>query len=538
MDSHKVSFSTLILVFLFISLQAQPPQKMSYQAVVRDAGNQLVTNQSIGVRISILLNSANGPTVYAERHQTVTNGNGLMTLEIGMGSAFPGYIFADIDWGNGDYYLQSNIDLTGGSQYTLSGTQQLITVPYAFFAESSADAFSGSYEDLTDRPTGSNTGDLLYWNVADSSWHIVNAGSEGQVLMMGPNGIPQWNSSNLVNNNPPTVSTDSISAYTGTTAYINATIVNQGTTGIIESGVCWSSTNPFPSIGNNHTTDGSGIGSYVSYITGLTPNTTYYIRAFATNSIGTAYGAPLSFTTPTNCGVVTDWDGNIYNTTYIGNQCWMKENLKVTHYSNGVSIVKGTYANSVEYTTNANYYFVYNDDNSNISKFGLLYTWYAMMNGAGSSSNNPSGVQGVCPNGWHLPSHAEWCQLENYLEPGIDGTCSTTGYRGSMAKTMATPNYWSSYPANMLAPGYWQTDTSNFNNSGFSAIPGGVITSYYDNYNYRASSSGQNSDANFWSCTATGTYSAYYRSIGYSNPGSYSSSYYRSYALSVRCLKN
>jgi hypothetical protein len=121
---------------------------------------------------------------------------------------------------------------------------------------------------------------------------------------------------------------------TGRNATVHATIVNPGSTGIIASGICWSTT-PYPSFGNSHTTDGTSIGAFLSTATTLTSGTTFYVRAYATNAGGTAYGIPISFTTPTHCGSVTDYDGNVYNTVYIGAQCWMKENLKTTHYSMG-----------------------------------------------------------------------------------------------------------------------------------------------------------------------------------------------------------
>jgi len=112
---------------------AQAPQKMSYQSVVRNAANQIVANQSIGVKISIIEGSLNGTTAYAERHTTTTNANGLFTLETGGGTPTTG-TFATINWGNGSHYIKSEIDLTGGTNYTLSGTMELLSVPYALYA--------------------------------------------------------------------------------------------------------------------------------------------------------------------------------------------------------------------------------------------------------------------------------------------------------------------------------------------------------------------------------------------------------------------
>ena len=130
-----------ILLALVITLVAQlsfaqAPQKMSYQSVVRNAANQIIANQSIGVKISIVEGSLTGTIAYAERHTTTTNANGLFTLEAGGGTPTIG-TFATINWGNGSHYIKSEIDLTGGTNYTLSGTMELLSVPYALYAEKS-----------------------------------------------------------------------------------------------------------------------------------------------------------------------------------------------------------------------------------------------------------------------------------------------------------------------------------------------------------------------------------------------------------------
>jgi len=106
---------------------------------------------------------------------------------------------------------------------------------------------------------------------------------------------------------------------------------------------------------------------------------------------------------------VTDYDGNTYNTVQIGNQVWMAENLKVTHYSDGteIQLVEDKSAwETLSHTDKA--YCYYNNISSNGKTYGALYTWAAVMNGAGSSNTNPGRVQGVCPDGWHLPSDAKW----------------------------------------------------------------------------------------------------------------------------------
>jgi hypothetical protein len=131
----------VILLFLLQSAltMAQAPQKMSYQSVVRNASNQIVANQNIGVKISIVEGSMTGITVYSETHTTTTNANGLFTLEAGGGTPTTG-TFSAINWGNGSHYIKSEIDVTGGTNYSLSGTTELLSVPYALYSEKSGNA--------------------------------------------------------------------------------------------------------------------------------------------------------------------------------------------------------------------------------------------------------------------------------------------------------------------------------------------------------------------------------------------------------------
>ena len=127
---------------------AQVPQKYSYQSVIRNSGNQVLANQIVGIKISILEGSASGTVVYAETHNPTTTANGLANLEIGGGNVLSGN-FATIDWSNGLFFVKTETDLNGGNAYTITSTQQLLSVPYAFRAE-----------DISYRV--SQTGDTLY----------------------------------------------------------------------------------------------------------------------------------------------------------------------------------------------------------------------------------------------------------------------------------------------------------------------------------------------------------------------------------------
>jgi uncharacterized protein (TIGR02145 family) len=120
-------------LFININLFSQAPQKMSYQAVIRNASNALVSNAPVKMRISILQSSATGNAVYSELHSATTNANGLVSIEIGAGTS-PQGTFSSINWGNGTYFLKTETDPTNGTNYSIVGTSQLLSVPYALFS--------------------------------------------------------------------------------------------------------------------------------------------------------------------------------------------------------------------------------------------------------------------------------------------------------------------------------------------------------------------------------------------------------------------
>jgi hypothetical protein len=179
----------LAVVFLTAGLVAQSPQKISYQAVVRNAAGKLIQNGNIGIRLSILQGSATGTVVYTETHNAVTNINGLVSVEIGNGT--PTGIFSDIDWANGPYFLKSETDPAGGVNYSVTGTNQLLSVPYALYSLKAANAFSGDYNDLTNKPVtdGSETKILAGSNIS-----ITGTGTTGTPYVIGAasNGYPTY----------------------------------------------------------------------------------------------------------------------------------------------------------------------------------------------------------------------------------------------------------------------------------------------------------------------------------------------------------
>jgi len=138
----KLILITAIFLVTMLSF-AQAPEKMSYQAIIRNASGQFLQNQNVGVKVSVLQGSASGTVAYSERLTGTTNANGLLSLEIGSGAIISG-IFNTIDWSSGNYYLKTETDPTGGTNYTLAGTSQLLSVPYALYAKTSGNSSAAS----------------------------------------------------------------------------------------------------------------------------------------------------------------------------------------------------------------------------------------------------------------------------------------------------------------------------------------------------------------------------------------------------------
>ena len=265
----------------------------------------------------------------------------------------------------------------------------------------------------------------------------------------------------------PVLSTSPINDITSVTAICGGNITDNGGATVTDRGVCWS-TNQTPTENDNKTSDGAGIGNYTSDLTGLLANTSYNVRAYATNSEGTGYGSTLSFTTNIN---VTDIDGNVYNTVKIGTQIWMVENLKVKHYRNGDPIPNIIDEQWDNLTTGA--YCIYDDNDDNFSSYGLLYNWYAVNDN-----------REICPEGWHVPTYDEW---------------ETLAGAGQGLKETGTA-HWES--PNTCAP----------NTSGFTALPGG-------NCGYDGSFNALGEYGYWWTADEENAENAWLSIMFHSNPG-------------------
>jgi uncharacterized protein (TIGR02145 family) len=246
-------------------------------------------------------------------------------------------------------------------------------------------------------------------------------------------------------------------------------------------------------------------------------------RAYATNNNNeTVYGNSVEFKTAhiTSSQFIDLRDGNIYSFVLIGDQFWMAENLRYLPDVVGPGSGSETSA----------YYYVYDYEGINVtdakatanySTYGVLYNWPAAMAGSSSSSSNPSGVQGICPAGWHLPSDAEWKQLEMFLgmtQEEADGTGWRGTDEGGKLKESGT-THWA-YP-----------NEASTDASGFTALPAGCRDGYgsFSNGGYY----------NFlWSATENNTNIAWSRYLSHGFGGIFRTSYSKENAFSVRCIKD
>jgi uncharacterized protein (TIGR02145 family) len=415
----------ILLIILILSgslvLYSQVPQAMTYKAIAKDDWGVTLPNKAITLRFTILQGIEQSP-VYIEVHSTVTDKFGLMNVQIGKGTPTIGN-FSDIDWSTGTYFIKIEMDPKGGSDFRLEDpAHQLLSVPYALYAGESG-------------AKGNNKGDMLYW--VGTKWIVVPVGSDGQILTL-INSIPVWITvPGLVPVVTPTIDTYGwFESVTKTTAISGGNVSSEGGSAVTARGVCWS-THQTPTIADNKTTDGTGAGSFTSNLSGLSENTTYFVRAYATNSYGTAYGHEENFTTIGIATPITDVDGNVYQTLRIGTQVWMAENLKTTKYADGTPI-----PDIAEWSNTTDGAYCWYDNNIGYkTPYGALYSWYTIENG-----------RNLCPTGWHTPTLYEWQTLMNFL-----GGYSVAGGKLKEAGTA----HWN-YP-----------NTGATNESGFTALAGG-----------------------------------------------------------------
>lgn len=289
--------------------------------------------------------------------------------------------------------------------------------------------------------------------------------------------------------------------------------------GSLQVGFCWS-TMPNPTTANQHSSiPNNGAYSFIVPITSLSANTTYYVRAYATNNNETVYGNQITFSTLNmlsyNGSGVTDIEGENYSSIILNGKEWMKKNLDVSKYRNGDVIPQVTDPAQWESLTTGAWCY-YENDSSNGPIYGKLYNWYAV--------NDP---RGLAPQGWHIPTDSEWTDLANYL--GGDDVA------GKKLKDDSSSSNWD------VSTNYAT------NQSGFTALPSGVG---YLNYNIPPTTVPTLADLFKWKTKATYWWSATTTSNSPSNNDVWVRNLnntqdvlargdaLKTSAISVRCIKN
>jgi uncharacterized protein (TIGR02145 family) len=296
----------------------------------------------------------------------------------------------------------------------------------------------------------------------------------------------------------PLLTTDSVRTVTSLSAQCCGTITSDGGSPIVACGVCWCKTQ-LPTVGDDTTNLGAHAGCFSCEIFGLIPNTTYYVKAYATNSVGTGYGEVLSFTTKAmETSTVSDIDGNTYVTVKIGNQWWMVENLRATHYRNG-DLIPILSTDTEWQNTTAGACCNYDNTMMHVDIYGKLYNWYAVNDD-----------RNIAPEDWHVASDIEWQTLVDFL--------GGSAIAGGIMKESGTA--------------HWESPNSGATNaSGFSALPGGLRYSYGKYFNLGTSGS-------WWSTTEFNVTYAWRWGLVNNSTEVLHSNYDKRDGYSIRCVKD
>ena len=414
------------------------------------------------------------------------------------------------------------------------------TAPYHFYVD-----------DVDQTPSGT-TQRVLQYDFTTEGSHSLS--------VTDANGCTKSTLVNLTDGiTPPTVVT--IERYnTANQVYdaVMGAVTDNGGAEVTERGIQWSLSSDM----SNATTVASSSNAvrYVCQITGVTPGTTYYARAYATNARGfTGYGRIITLTMPgstpgpgstTSCGVVSvranetgsngtitavrDHQNNSYAVVQIGNQCWLKENMRcTTSPTTGANMVENPAVEANMSATVRRAYYYDNNPANAANGYGLLYNWPAAMDGS-----TTAGARGICPEGWHLPTDAEWTTLMNtalslYQQEVTPSPAfgsqdeDSEGNNTAISSMLSGSSDWTVYNGVSNCPGNNSNPLRNA--TGFSAVPSG-------NYDGSFNSRGQAVD--YWSSSAYDSGTAWVRIWFYYAAGVVRAYDVKGGAFAVRCLRN
>lgn len=535
----------LFFILLFLAqcylLIGQTPQAFNYQAVARDKSGNVLVDFPVKLRISILQGSVSGTDVYVEKQSLVTNNVGVISIEIGNGTPVSGS-FASINWGDNKYFLKMEIDIDGNG-YVYSGTSQLLSVPYALYAEkANVPGVAGPTGPMG--PTGpkGDTATIKYTageGIEIKGKEISNSSPDRTVTITGSDnvkvsgaypdfaikGFPCLTQEQIDTLKPYedmivyNKTTKSIDYYSGENWY--------GTQGVCIPQPTKAYAGPDQQVISGTTTklaantpvEGTGQWSIISGSGGqiLTPasptssftgqaETKYTLSWTITNKCGVSSDTVFIWFWPCGGEITDSRDGKTYKTIIIGSQCWMAQNLDV---GTKISGTDQTDNNEIEK-------YCYDDNESNCILYGGLYQWNEMMQYVTTDK-----TRGICPAGWHLPGDKEWKQLEMFL--GMSQyDADKESYRGT------------DEGGKLKEAGFEHWKNPNLgatNSSGFTALPAGVrsTTGFFD----------LGLTARFWTSTQYSNGSPCYRNLStnFMMSGRYNN-VTSAVSTSVRCIKD
>jgi uncharacterized protein (TIGR02145 family) len=352
-------FILLLNQFFALTVSSQVPDKMVYQVVVRDGRGEPVVNHAVGIRVWILKNNEPVSAVFLETHSLTTNENGLVTLVIGNGNPLLGSL-SSIDWADGPYFLQTDTDPSGGTEYSVNTISQIVSVPYAIHA-GSAERLTSTIPETdpvfqSSLAKGISGRDIAYWNLKPEYYSETDPiFKEYPAYSITAEDTASWNHK---------ISTE-----------------NQNLGSVLAKGND-AGGKPIENISSPSDLKDAATKAYVDLLGDR-------LRMLE-NTVNAG-------------GAIKDIDGNLYNIVQIGNQLWMAENLRTTRYNDGQNIphrILNQYDSSVVKTPA---YYWYNNDETYKDPYGALYTYTAVTTGK------------VCPAGWHIPDNAEWDTLSSTL---------------------------------------------------------------------------------------------------------------------------
>jgi uncharacterized protein (TIGR02145 family) len=497
----KKIFTFTAALLIAASVMGQAPSSFKYQAVLRDTRGNIKAKTSTSIIFSILQGSTTGTSVYSETHSITTDVYGLINLEIGKGTVITGS-FSGIDWGTGTYFVKVTVD---GVEM---GISQLLSVPYALYAAKAGNGFSGSYSDLTNKP-------ILF----DGTW-LSLTGKPSLATVATSGSYADLSDKPTITNGTVTsiTGTAPISVATGTTTPVISMVQANGTTNGYLSSTDWTTFNNKSSFDGTWTSL-SGKPNFSKWDKDSTDNViitgNQTIAGNKTFTGTTTVAAPVNATDAATKAYVdsikqeikleiygemgvTDVEGNTYKAVKIGNQVWMKENLKTTKSNDGTDIPNVTNSSTWIGLTTPGYVW-YNNDISNKNIYGAIYNWHSVNTGK------------LCPVGWHVPTNTEWTTLVNYI-----GGNSIAG--GKLKETGFT--HW-------LSP-----NTGATNESGFTALPG----SSRDNVGNWGGAIGIN--GLWWTADAISSNTGKRWYLSNTNSAIVNDWSYKVDGLSVRCIKD